>query len=279
MREYSSAPSYGAMRAMNIRIWCRNFPAPRASVLGCELQVGSAPTAIINLQIADADVDAERYLALAQWYRSQHRDTEMATAVESAASRTPASEWTEAALYLAGNYYWVQMDRDRATGYYKRLADNFPMMADAKPSQWRVAWVAVLKRQPDASDLLTEHLRRFPGSQFTPDALYWLGRLAEESQNSGLARSYYEKLQERFPQNYFASAATARLSTLGAGPETDPDVFAGIPPLPPAMAVGLTIPAAAATRQARADALRSIAFDASAELELRAAFAATGEPR
>ncbi len=32
-------------------------------------------------------------------------------------------------------------------------------------------------------------------------------------------------------------------------------------------------------RQARADALRSIAFDASAELELRAAYAATGEPR
>jgi soluble lytic murein transglycosylase len=32
-------------------------------------------------------------------------------------------------------------------------------------------------------------------------------------------------------------------------------------------------------RQARADALRSIAFDASAELELRAAYAETGEPR
>jgi soluble lytic murein transglycosylase len=32
-------------------------------------------------------------------------------------------------------------------------------------------------------------------------------------------------------------------------------------------------------RQKRADALRSIAFDASAELELRAAYASTGEPR
>ena len=31
--------------------------------------------------------------------------------------------------------------------------------------------------------------------------------------------------------------------------------------------------------QARADALRSIAFDSSAELELRAAYTATGEPR
>ena len=40
------------------------------------------------------------------------------------------------------------------------------------------------------------------------------------------------------------------------------------------MMLGLDVPAAAENRQARADALRSIAFDASAELELRAAFAA-----
>jgi len=43
--------------------------------------------------------------------------------------------------------------------------------------------------------------------------------------------------------------------------------------------LGDSIPAAAANRQARADALRSISFDASAELELRAAFVSTGEPR
>jgi soluble lytic murein transglycosylase len=56
-------------------------------------------------------------------------------------------------------------------------------------------------------------------------------------------------------------------------------VFAAIPPVPAAMKLGATIPVSAAARQARADALRSIAFDASAELELRAAFASTGEPR
>jgi len=247
-------------------------------VLECEVQLGTAPTALINVQVADPDVDAERFFALAQWYRPLHRDTEMTTAVESAASRAPASEWTEAALYLAGNYYWVQLDRDRAAGYYKRVADNFPMMADAKPSHWRVAWVAVLKRQPNASDLLTEHLRRFPGSQFTSDALYWLGRLAEEAGDPALARGYYAKLQERYPQNYFQSLAVARMRSLGAGPVTSADVLAKVPPVLPAQPLG-AIPAAATERQARADALRSIAFDASAELELRAAYASTGEPR
>jgi soluble lytic murein transglycosylase len=57
------------------------------------------------------------------------------------------------------------------------------------------------------------------------------------------------------------------------------DVLASIPPIPPAAPMGDTIPAAAAERQTRADALRSIAFDSSADLELRAGYATTGEPR
>ncbi|MGB9008542.1 MAG: transglycosylase SLT domain-containing protein [Candidatus Acidiferrales bacterium] len=248
-------------------------------IMECGVALGAGISQIAALKIIDPDVDAERYYAIANYYRDIPAETEMSAAIESAASRAPASRWTESALFLGGNYYWVQLDRDRAAAYYKRLSDNFPTSAEALPAQWRVAWTAVLKREPDAAADLAEHLRRFPGSQFTPDALYWLGRLAEESHNTGLARSYYEKLQDRFPQNYFATEASVRLNALGAGPDTDPDVLATIPPLPPAMTLGPTIPAAAENRQARADALRSIAFDASAELELRAAFAATGEPR
>ncbi|MGA7625090.1 MAG: lytic transglycosylase domain-containing protein [Candidatus Acidiferrales bacterium] len=248
-------------------------------VLECGQALGGSIAAIADLKINDPDVDAERYYTIANYYRNGPTETQMAAAVEAAAARAPASRWTESALFLAGNYFWVQLDRDRAAGYYKRLSDGFPNATDALPSHWRFAWTAVLERRPAAAENLAEHLRRFPGSQFTPDALYWLGRLAEESQNPGLARSYYEKLQERFPQNYFATAASARLHTIGAGSEADPDIFAAIPPVPPAMKLGATIPASAAVRQARADALRSIAFDASAELELRAAFAATGEPR
>jgi soluble lytic murein transglycosylase len=127
--------------------------------------------------------------------------------------------------------------------------------------------------------LLTEYLRRFPGSQFTPDALYWSGRLAEEANNPALARAYYGKLQTRYPQNYFESLAVARNSALGNGVLQDPDVLDAIPAVPPAAPLSDTIPPAAADRQARADALRTIAFDSSAELELRAAYAATGEPR
>jgi len=248
-------------------------------VMECGVALGATPKELISLQIEDPDVDAERDYALANWYRSLQQGPELTAAAEKAAERAPASHWAEASLFLAGNFLWVQLDREQAAAYYKRVAENFSTSPDAIPAQWRVAWVAVLKRQPEAPELLADHLRRFPGSQFTPDAVYWLGRLAEESGNAALARGYYRRLQERFPQNYFQSVAAGRLQTLGPGEDTDPEVLASIPPVASVPPIGGTIPPFAAERQARADALHSIGLDASAELELRAAYAATGEPR
>ena len=253
---------------------------------GAELRVfesgvalGAGPSEMSVLKITDPDADAERFYSLAQFYRAQQMPTEMETAVEAAVSRAPSSRWAEGSLFVAGNYYWVQLDRARAVQYYKRLVQGFPTATDADAAHWRIAWVAVLNRQSDAAELLGEHLLRFPGSPFTADALYWLGRLAEDAGNTGLGRSYYGKLVDRYSQNYFQNLAAARLRALGPGPITDADVLAIIPPPPPALTVSDTIPPAAVERQARADALRSIAFDTSAELELRAAYATTGEPR
>jgi soluble lytic murein transglycosylase len=248
-------------------------------VLACGVSLGASPVSIVAMSISDPDVDAERYYIVANHFRAQGRESDMVAAIESAAARAPQSAWTESALFLGGNYFWVQLDRDRAAAYYKRLADSFPSSPDANSSDWRVVWASIIKRRPDASDLIIKHLYRFPGSAYTSDALYWLGRLAEEAQDIALARAYYQKLQTRFPQNYFTQLATARFRVIGHGPGSPAPVLATIPPVPPVKRLGDAIPPAAATRQARADALRSISFDASAELELRAAYAATGEPR
>src|ERR1700691_6134446 len=248
-------------------------------ILECGVALGSGPSEMVALQITDPDVDAERLDALAEYYRAQQQEAQMVTAIEGVISRAASSHWAESALFLAGNYYWVQLDRDRAAGYYKRLEENFPMSTNAPAAQWRVAWSATLKRQPEAAALLQEQLRCFPGSTYTPDALYWLGRLAEEAGVQPLARGYYAKLDERYPQNYFQAQAAVRSNKLGPGPVQKSDVLDLIPPVAAIPGLDGPIPIAAAGRQARADALRSIAFDASAELELRAAYAATGAPR
>jgi soluble lytic murein transglycosylase len=248
-------------------------------ILECGVALGSGPGEMVALQITDPDVDAERLDALAEYYRAQQQEAQMVTAIEAVVSRAPSSHWAESAQFLAGNYYWVQLDRDRAAGYYRRLEENFPESTNAPAAQWRVAWAAVLKRQPEAAVLLQDHLRRFPGSSYTPDALYWLGRLAEEAGVAPLARGYYAKLAERYPQNYFETQAAARARAVGTGPVEKSDVLDSIPAVSAIPKLDGPIPLAAVGRQARADALRSIGFDASAELELRAGYAATGEPR
>lgn len=248
-------------------------------ILECGIALGGSPSEMIALKLTDPDVDAERSYALADYFRAHQMETEMVGAVENTVTRAPSSRWAASALFLAGNFYWVRLDRDRASGFYKRLADQFPSSPDATNAQWRVAWTAVLKRVPEAAEQMQEHLRRFPGSPYTPDALYWLGRLAEEAGVPGLARSYYDKLIERFPQNYFEALAVKRVRGLDPSPQQDSDVLSAIPPVPASQKLGDTIPAAAEKRHERALALQSISFDASAELELRSAYAATGEPR
>jgi soluble lytic murein transglycosylase len=248
-------------------------------ILECGMSLGAGPSEVTALQIGDPDVDAERSYALAQYYRNQQQEAQMIAEVEAAAMRAPASHWAAASLFLAGNYYWVQLDRDRASSYYKRVVESFPNGPDTPAAQWRVAWTATLKRQPEAAELLQQHLRNYPGSPYTADALYWLGRLADEAGVQPLARSYYEKLTDRYTQNYFGILGAERLRELGPGPTQTSDVLGVIPPAPDPPALDGKIPPAAAARKARADALRSIGFDSSAELELRAGYAATGEPR
>ena len=227
---------------------------------------------MMALKVTDPDVDAERSYTLAdyypvapagdrRWWRRWKRG--FARAVEPL-DGVGAFRRRE---FLLG----AARSRPRGELLQARRGPISHLSGDAANAQWRVAWTAVLKRAPEGAELLQQHLRLFPGSTYTPDALYWLGRLAEDAGVPGLARSYYDKLIERFPQNYFETLAVKRVRALDPAPKQIADVLATIPPLPVAQKMGDAIPAAAANRKARADALKSIAFDASAELELRAA--------
>src|SRR5256886_43193 len=158
-------------------------------------------------------------------------------------------------------------------------SDSFPNGKYAFSCEWRIAWVAYLNRQPDADDRLTTFLLKYPVSANSVDALYWLGRNAERGGNPTHARSYYSKAVERFPQTYFGNAAAARLAKLGPGDEDLAELLEKIPPAPSLRSFDEPIPVAAADRWARAQALRAIAFDSSAEQELKNAYFATSSPR
>jgi soluble lytic murein transglycosylase len=243
------------------------------------VQLKGSSTLVSSLALSDPDVDAERLYALSQIYRTDKKESDMLSAIEQIEERYPAGKWAEEGLMAAGNYYWVELNRSRAITYYQRILDNFPSGKYAFNAEWRIAWIAYLERQPYADDKLTAFFRKYSTSANAPDALYWLGRNAERSGNPGHARSYFRTDAERFPETYFGRAAAIRLDKLGPGEEDPPDFLAAIPPPAALRPFDEPIPPAAMDRWKKAQALRAIAFDASAELELKSAFFATGSPR
>jgi soluble lytic murein transglycosylase len=239
----------------------------------------ASPRLFANLNTTDPEADAECLYSLSQAYRSDKNETEMLTNIEKVAGKYPQSHWAEDALMAAGNYYWVLLDRSKAYHYYERVLENYPGGKNAYNAEWRIAWVAYLDKQPYADEKMTAFLRKYPVSGGAVNALYWLGRNAERSGNSAHARAYFEKTVDRFPTSYFAEAAANHLEKLGAGEAEAPDFLAQIPPAPPLRPFDEPIAPNVLDRWNRAQALRTIAFDASAELELKAAYAATASPR
>ncbi|MBI3483600.1 MAG: transglycosylase SLT domain-containing protein, partial [Acidobacteria bacterium] len=245
----------------------------------CRVQLKAPIAVLADLKFSDPETDAERLFALSQAYRSLKNEAEMLAAVEALAKTYPQSRWAEEALFAGGNYFWVNLDRARAAEYYRRSMDALPGGKNNLVAHWRIAWASYLERRPQAATQMEDHLRRFPGSPFSANALYWLGRSAERAGNPPQARAFYSKLVERFPQTYFGMQARERLRALGVGPASAVEVINLLPALPALPNLDEPVPDAATERWERGKALRSIAFDASAELEFRAAHALTGAPR
>jgi soluble lytic murein transglycosylase len=240
----------------------------------------AAPSLLANIKaLSDPDAEAERLYALSQAYRSEKNETAMLTNIELVVEKFPQSRWTEEALMAGGNYYWVQLDRAKASHYYERVLDSFPGGKNAYNAEWRIAWVAYLERQPYADDKITVFLRKYPVSGGAVNALYWLGRNAERGGNPAHARAYFRKAVDRWPNTYFAYAAQAHLDKLGPGEVDSPDFLIQLPGAQPLRPFDEAIAPSVVGHWNRAQALRTIAFDTSAELELKAAYAVTSSPR
>jgi len=243
------------------------------------VQLKGSLTLLASLNTPDPEVDAERLFQLSQFQRSAKNESAMFATIEQLTQKYPQSKWAEEGNMQAGNYYWVLLDRPKAASYYQKVLDVFPSGKNDYNAEWRVAWVAYLTNQPDADEKIKTFLLKYPVSADASDALYWLGRLAERAGNPAHARSFYSKALARFPLTYFGMASADRLTKLGPGEENPAEFLDKIPPAAPLRPFDEPIPASASERWTKAQALRSIAFDSSAELELKNAFFATGSPR
>ncbi len=245
----------------------------------CRAELHGGPKVLDALKLEDAEADAERLYSLALEYRSRKQEAAMVAAIERAAARAPRSAWAAEALFLGGNYFWMHLDRARAAGYYRRVLEQESSGPAAVSSHYRLALFAYLEKAPETRAMFEEHLRRFPGSTYTTESLYWLGRNAERAGDAGLARAFFLKLAERYPQTYFGAQAREHLRQLGSANTDAVEVLDLIPAPPTLPTLNGPLPPVGAAHEERARALRSIAFDSSAEIEWRAGFAETGAAR
>ena len=252
-------------------------------IVQCEVELGGNLERLSEVSLSDPELDAERIFSIAQAHRGLKLEMQLLDDVGQLATRYPRSSWTADALFGAGNFYWVNLDRARAAEFYRRSLDISQDGKNAYTAEWRLAWTAYLDRKPEAADMLESYVRRFPQSSYVQDALYWLGRSYERSGNADHARSFYLAAASRFPLTYFGAKAAARMRPppdgIGDSPVNPVESLQMIPPAPPVPSLDEPAAAASDERQARAHALSDIAFDSSAELEYRAAYATVHAPK
>ncbi len=248
-------------------------------VAECKQHPKAIPAALSSITVSDPEADAERLFALSQSYRSAKNEADMLGSIERSSQKYPQSHYTEEALMAGGNYFWVQLDRSRAASFYQRVLDGFPGGKNAYNAEWRLAWVAYINHLPYADEKMTTFLRKYPVSGGAVNALYWLGRSAERSGNPAHARAYFQKAADRFPTTYFGERAVVHLAKLGPGEADSVPALAEIPAAPPLRPFDEPVTTNVTERWNKAQALRTIAFDSSAELELKAAYATTASPR
>ena len=177
-----------------------------------------------------SEASAEKWYQSAEIARNTDDDAGLTTILEHMRATTPKSPWLESALFTAGNMYLLRQDYDRAIDYYREIHERFPNSSKAAYAHWKCAWLTYRQNHPEqAKKYFDEQIEFYPGSNEVPNAMYWRGRMAEDDHNYGLARSYYQKVADRYRNYYYGVAARKRLATL---PEAEPVTVASLQRIP-----------------------------------------------
>ena len=172
----------------------------------------------MDLSEADADVKERRLYLLAEMAREENDDGAQQSYIDELTYSAPQSSWTQQALTSAGNKFLLRRDYENAIKFYAQAWQAIPRSAKAATLHWKCAWLTYrLNRFDEAKQLMEEQVQQFPSLNDTANALYWLGRIAENAQRADVARAYYTKLTQRFGNYYYGLLGRDRLAALGDG--------------------------------------------------------------
>lgn len=168
-----------------------------------------------SLGSTTGEVNAQRLYLLGQVaFAANDNDTFYRT-VDELRQADPTSPWLEQALLSAANLHLVHHEYDQALDAFREAQVRFPNGPRASYVHWKAAWLTLRQgRNEDAKKAFEEQIALYPSGGETPAALYWRARLAEEDNQFGLARAFYQKLSDRYRNFYYAELGRERLKHL-----------------------------------------------------------------
>lgn len=227
------------------------------------------PAALSALQAIRPEspvVDAERTYYLYQTARRADQDTLRRSAFARLADHHSKSPWYLEAILAEAYRHLTENEYASYEPLYQACVANFPDDPKAAFCHWKLTWSSYIRRRPNAAELLREHAERYPESDKVSTALYFLGRLTNNS-------AYYRAVVERFPNTYYSLIAADRLREKpGASPA---DGWLGKIRFAPEPSIPTIESQATSLRIERARLLVDAGLDSLAEAELR--FGARGE--
>lgn len=238
-----------------------------------------AKTELTTLAGATPEQNAQRLYILGEVAWSSDENEAFYRLVDELRQAAPTSPWLEQALLSVANLHLVHHEYEQALDAFRELQQRFPTGTRASYAHWKAAWLTLrFGRNEEAKKLFDEQIAMYPGGNETSAALYWRARLAEEDNQPGMARAYYQKLSERFRNYYYAELGRERLKKLpeGTDPPGEYPLLNHIPPLEHGEKVTLSEPPADDLHLQKAGLLGNGGLIDFAVRELQAAASADG---
>ncbi len=238
-----------------------------------------AKSELATLPGATVDQNAQRLYILGEVAWSSDDNPAFYRTVDDLRTLAPTSQWLEAALLSVANLHLVHHEYDQALDAFRELQQRFPTGSRASYAHWKAAWLTLRQgRNDDAKKQFEEQIALYATGNETSAALYWRARFAEEDNQFGMARAYYQKLSDRYRNYYYAELGRERLKKLPESADA-PEHYAlldHIPPLDHAEKVTLSEPPADDLHLQKAQLLGNGGLVDFAVRELQAAAAADG---
>ncbi|HXY77944.1 MAG TPA: transglycosylase SLT domain-containing protein [Candidatus Acidoferrales bacterium] len=192
-----------------------------------------AQAELTTLPNASADQNARRLYILGQAAWASDENAAFYRTVDELRNTAPSSPWFEQALLSAANLHLVHHEYDQALDAFRELQQRFPASSHASYAHWKAAWLTLRQgRNDEARKEFDEQIALYPDGNETSAALYWRARLAEEDNQPGMARAYYQKLSDRYRNYYYAELGRQRLKNLPAASDS-PGEYAVLDHVPP----------------------------------------------